>query len=111
MTVASAAGVRGLPSAPVYSASKHAVVGLCKSVAGEYGSKNIRVNVVAPGLIDTPMTQSIISNESNGKIKTGNPIDRAAQPDEVASVLAFLLSAESSFVVGACWNVDGGNTI
>ncbi|KAF5594884.1 C2H2 zinc finger [Fusarium subglutinans] len=100
VTVASAAGIRALPSAPVYAASKHAVVGLCASVAAEVGSKNIRVNTVAPGFIDTPMTQSTLPRGANGKALTAkqNPIARAAHPDEVAGVIVFLLSDQASFL-------------
>ncbi|KAF5250681.1 hypothetical protein FANTH_4124 [Fusarium anthophilum] len=86
VTVASAAGIRALPSAPVYAASKHAVVGLCASVAAEVGSKNIRVNTVAPGFINTPMTRSTVPRGANGEasIAKKNPIARAAHPGEVA---------------------------
>ncbi|KAF4439132.1 3-oxoacyl-acyl-carrierreductase [Fusarium acutatum] len=113
VTVASAAGIRALPSAAVYAASKYAVVGLCASVAAEVGPKDIRVNTVAPGFIDTPMTQSTVPRNGNGEPGTGkqNPIARAAHPDEVTAVIVFLLSDQVSFVTGACWPVDGGNTI
>ncbi|KAF5964077.1 C2H2 zinc finger transcription factor protein [Fusarium bulbicola] len=98
-TVASAADIRALPSAPVYAASKYAVVGLCASVAAEVGSENIRVNTVAPEFIDTPMTQSTVQRGANGEASTAkkNPNARAAHPDEVAGVIVFLLSDQASF--------------
>ena len=84
-------------------------MGLCASVAGDVASRNIRVNTVAPGLIDTPMTRS--KSLLDGAGEPPNPMGRAARPEEVASVIVYLLSDESSFVTGACWGVDGGYTI
>ncbi|KAF4503029.1 C2H2 zinc finger [Fusarium agapanthi] len=111
VTVASAAGIRALPSAPVYAASKHAVVGLCASVAAEVGSKNIRVNTVAPGFIDTPMTQSTVPKNENGEPSAGkkNPIARAAHPVEVAGVIVFLLSDQASFREARSGEMDGSH--
>ena len=93
--------------------AKHGVVGLTKSVGAEYASKGIRVNVVCPGTIDTPMVADMI--------KTGNldeqeaiklmPIYSLAKADEVASVVLWLCSDASSFIVGQPIAVDGGFTI
>ncbi|KAF2008873.1 NAD(P)-binding protein [Aaosphaeria arxii CBS 175.79] len=107
VTVASSAGVKGLASAPIYAASKHAVIGLCSSVAQDVACRKIRVNTVAPGLVDTPMTQSVLLAGT----QRANPMNRAARVEEIASVVVYLLSDDSSFVTGACWRVDGGYTI
>jgi NAD(P)-dependent dehydrogenase (short-subunit alcohol dehydrogenase family) len=108
VNAASVAGIRGIPNSSIYVASKHAVVGMTKSAARENGHRNIRVNAIAPGTIDTPMVQKIeagIGSRLNTKVQC---LDRHAQPEEMATVIAFMLSDEASFVTGACWSADGG---
>ncbi|KAL5354326.1 hypothetical protein ACLOAV_000415 [Pseudogymnoascus australis] len=103
-------GVEGHPFNAVYSATKHAVIGLTKSAAGEVGSRGIRVNVVAPGIIRTPMVASI-GGLDEGKLQSvfsRVPLGRMGQPDEAANIFAFLLSDEASYVTGSTYVVDGG---
>lgn len=90
-----------------YSASKAGMIGLTKSLAKELGNKNITVNAIAPGLIDTEMTRSIPEPMKSMAIMLC-PAARAGDPSEVASVVSFLASDDSSFVNGECIKVCGG---
>ena len=93
-----------------YNAAKHGVVGITKTAALEYGPNNIRVNAVCPGFIDTPMLAQGAGADPNvlaGVVAT-LPIRRVASADEVADVVAWLLSAESSYVTGVAMPIDGG---
>jgi NAD(P)-dependent dehydrogenase (short-subunit alcohol dehydrogenase family) len=112
VNVASIAGIEGLGFAPIYAASKHAVVGLSKSVAREQAPRNIRVNIVAPGSIHTPLLEEAMKDRGGAKnaIHKGNGMERVADPMEIANVIGFLLSSESSFVTGAVFTADGGLT-
>ena len=112
VNTASICGLVALSHAAAYNAAKHGVVGLTKSAAIEYGPKNIRVNAVCPGFIDTPMlAQGAGSNEEVLSGITGSlPIRRIAGASEVADVVAWLLSAQSSYVTGVAMPVDGGWT-
>ena len=115
VNTASIGSERGLAGACTYNASKHAVVGLTRTAAAEAGPKGIRVNCVMPGVIDTPLLESVLGPLFGGDIALGKktlgriaPLERIGQPAEIGEVVAFLLSDAASFVTGAAWSVDGG---
>src|SRR5438876_9017051 len=108
---ASVAGLLGFATAPVYAASKHAVVGLTKAVALEYAKQNVRVNAVAPGAIETRMFHDFATTpEVKKMLESAHPIGRIGQPQEVASAVVWLCSAGASFVTGQIVPIDGGYT-
>lgn len=90
-----------------YGVSKAALINLTKSLAAILGPRNIRVNAIAPGWVETEMTADTMPNES----KELTPLKRNARPEEVANVAAFLLSDQSSFISGTTITVDGGLTV
>jgi NAD(P)-dependent dehydrogenase (short-subunit alcohol dehydrogenase family) len=117
INTASIAGLMGSPQIAVYSASKHAVIGLTKSAAWECTGTNVRVNCVCPGLIESRMLSAIIQGRtpenapmSNEKLVERIPARRLGQASEVASIVAFLASDEASYVSGSAYTVDGGRT-
>jgi NAD(P)-dependent dehydrogenase (short-subunit alcohol dehydrogenase family) len=112
VNTASGAGSLATPNFSTYSASKHAVIGLTKSVASEYAARRIRINAVCPGYVETPMTEShLASAEARGAIAAAHPIGRVAQPEEIAEAVLWLASRRSSFVVGTGLMVDGGYSL
>src|SRR5258705_1625534 len=117
INTASIAGLMGSPQIAVYSASKHAVIGLTKTAAWECTATGVRVNCVCPGMIDSRMLSAIIEGRNPGNSPTPNdkiveriPARRLGQASEVASVVAFLASDEASYVSGSAYTVDGGRT-
>jgi NAD(P)-dependent dehydrogenase (short-subunit alcohol dehydrogenase family) len=117
INTASIAGLVGSPHIAVYSASKHAVIGLTKSVAWECTGTGVRINCVCPGLIESRMLSAIFQGRAGGnppypreKMVERVPARRLGQGSEVASIVAFLASDEASYVSGSAYTVDGGRT-
>jgi NAD(P)-dependent dehydrogenase (short-subunit alcohol dehydrogenase family) len=110
VNISSAYGSIGAPGASVYVASKHAVEGLTKSAALEVAGTGVRVNVVAPGTTDTGMlTRFTNTDENKAALVSTVPLKRLGTPEEIAHVIAFVASANASYMTGATVPVDGGN--
>ena len=107
INLSSVVGVAGNAGQSNYSASKAGIIGFTKSVAKELASRNIRSNAVAPGFIETDMT-AVLSNEVKENIHNQIPLKRMGSAKEVAKVIYFLGSDESSYITGQVINVDGG---
>jgi len=111
VNTASGAGLIGVAGMAAYCGSKHAVVGLTRASAVEYASRGIRINSVCPGVVETPMVDSLIgTNAGRVAMAALHPIGRFARPAEIADVVLWLSSSAASFVVGASISVDGGST-
>jgi len=107
VNISSVVGEMGNPGQANYVASKAGLIGLTKSLAQEVGSRNITVNAVAPGFIETDMTHGL-STELKQKILDGTPLKRMGTPQDVASAVKFLVSDDASFVTGHVLDVNGG---
>jgi NAD(P)-dependent dehydrogenase (short-subunit alcohol dehydrogenase family) len=107
---ASVAGLIGMIGAPVYTASKHAVIGLTKAVAIEFAKQGVRVNAIAPGAVDTSMMGRVTEKTPREKLERIHPMNRFASPEEIASGVLWLCSPGASFVTGATLSLDGGFT-
>ena len=112
VNVSSTNGLIGNAGLGAYTASKHGVIGLTKSAALEYASKGVRVNVVCPGAVMTPMLERAIAAypESMKTVLEGIPLGGLGQPEEIASAIVWLSSSQASFAVGSVVVIDGGYT-
>ncbi|AZH24817.1 SDR family NAD(P)-dependent oxidoreductase [Haloplanus aerogenes] len=111
VNTASIYGLVGGKGAAAYSAAKGGVVNLTQQVAIDYAEEGVRVNSVCPGFVDTPMTEDLLEDERFYKFLEANtPMNRPAQPSEIAPVIAFLASEKASYMTGANVPVDGGWT-
>ena len=111
VNISSTYGRTGAPGASVYSASKHAVEGLTRSAALEVAGTGVRVNVIAPGPIETAMLDRFTGTaEKRAGIPATVPLKRVGKPEEIAQVIVFVSSDKASFITGASYIVDGGKT-
>jgi NAD(P)-dependent dehydrogenase (short-subunit alcohol dehydrogenase family) len=111
VNTSSAIGLTGGPSQSIYSASKHAIIGLTKSAALDLGKSGIRVNCVCPGVIATPLVQQAVERDNPAILeiwKGLHPMGRIGTPDEVASMVSWLFSDDAAFVHGSAMSIDGG---
>lgn len=113
----SVVGLKGNPGVAPYSASKHAIIGLTKSVVGEYASQGIRANVVCPGCVYTPMMDRYAEeftpddpSLTEKLISQMVPMGRYSKPEEVSNLVLFLLSDQAPIINGSVYNIDGGQT-
>ncbi|SEP88416.1 glucose 1-dehydrogenase [Arthrobacter sp. OV608] len=107
------ASIHGMVAAPMsgaYTAAKHGVVGLTKNAAAEYGAQGLRINCVGPGYISTPLLENNLDEEARNGLAAKHPLGRLGTAEEVAHMVAFLLSDEASFSTGGYYLVDGGYT-
>lgn len=112
INTASVAGLGAAPKMSIYAASKHAVIGLTKSAAIEYGKKGLRVNAVCPAVIDTEMFKRAAESDPRKAefAASMHPVGRIGQPEEVAAAVLYLCSDLSGFTTGVALPVDGGAT-
>ncbi|HEY9700853.1 MAG TPA: SDR family oxidoreductase, partial [Allocoleopsis sp.] len=105
---ASRLGLRGMTYGALYSASKHGLIGLTKSVALEQAKTGIRVNCVCPGVIETDMSNRSFGDNMKGQIASKIPMGRIGKSEEVANAVIWLCSDHASFITGHCLSIDGG---
>lgn len=112
VNLASVAGLIGAPGGAVYAASKHAVIGLTRSVALEYARQGLRVNAICPSYIETPMVTNLsdVDPKMEERTRKASPMKRLGQPNEVAEAIVWLCSEKASFINGTTLALDGGLT-
>ena len=111
VNVASVSGLLAEPQRAAYVSSKHALIGLTKQLAMEFGERGIRVNAVAPGVVRTELTESYFADPEQVRlIHAAHALGRVASPGEIARAIRFLASDDASFMTGTIMTVDGGWT-
>ncbi|MGH3674847.1 MAG: SDR family oxidoreductase [Mycobacterium sp.] len=112
VNTSSGAGVKGFKDQAAYAAAKHGIIGLTKSAALDYAPRNIRINAVCPGIIDTAMMDRFSGGTAEGRerVIAQEPIGRMGTPDDIAATVLWLCSDAASFVVGHALVADGGQT-
>ncbi len=113
VAISSDAGVQGAQGFAAYATSKHAVHGLIKCMALDYGPEGVRSHAVCPAFVETPMADELLSSATSEEIeffKKSIPLGRFAKPSEVADAVAHLTSAEAAFANGVFYRLDGGST-
>lgn len=108
INMASILGYVGFAHSSAYSAAKHGVLGLTKSAAWEYGTRNVRINAIGPGFISTPLVDDNLTPEVLNYLSTQHALQRFGTPEEVATLALWLASDDSSFATGAYYPIDGG---
>lgn len=109
VNVGSAAGLVGMPNVMAYTAAKGGVIAMSRQVAIEYAAQGLRVNSIAPGVIQTPMLSGLTKEQVDG-VKAATPTNRMGEPSDVASMIVYLLGSGSDFITGQVFPVDGGWT-
>jgi 3-oxoacyl-[acyl-carrier protein] reductase len=110
VNITSVVGISGNAGQSNYSASKAGVIGFTKSMAKELGNRRININAVAPGFIDTAMT-NVLDEEIKDEILSSIPLNRVGKPEDVANLVAYLCSNEADYITGQVIHVDGGMLI
>jgi NAD(P)-dependent dehydrogenase (short-subunit alcohol dehydrogenase family) len=111
VNIASIGGLRGAPMQGIYGATKAAVISMTQTLAGELGSSGVRVNAIAPGLVETRFASALVNNPMIlERVVSRTPLGRHAQPPELAGAAVYLLSDAASFTTGTTLVVDGGLT-
>jgi NAD(P)-dependent dehydrogenase (short-subunit alcohol dehydrogenase family) len=108
LNVSSMAGLGGAARGSAYSMAKHAVIGLTKTGAVEYGRENIRINAICPFFTLTPMVTNFADEEKQKKMARGAPMNRLGEPKEIVAVMLMMLSPANTYMTGQCIAVDGG---
>jgi 3-oxoacyl-[acyl-carrier protein] reductase len=107
VNLSSVVGVHGNPGQTNYAASKAGIIGFTKALARELATRNVRVNAIAPGYIETALTE-VLPDSVREALLAGTPLGRLGAPEDVAGAVRFLCSDEASFITGEVLLVDGG---